>query len=256
MNQVITASLFLFAHQDDEFAVYHQIANDIQRGNRVICVYFTDGGKEALRRNTESIRSLSKLGVSPEQVIFQGLQLGVKDGELVNYLDELTNWFLPYLRSFVDIHRIYIPAWEGGHPDHDALHVLTCLITCKLDLIDSVRQFSLYNAYKCRAPFFRVMHPLSSNGLVEHTSIAIVGRIKYIFMCLGYPSQIKTWVGLFPFVTYSYLFIGKQSLQKVSIDRLCTKPHEGQLYYEMRRFTTWNDMRAIFDRYYLRFGIN
>jgi hypothetical protein len=97
-----------------------------------------------------------------------------------------------------------------------------------------------------------VMTPLIENGIVEQQKISRFDRLKYIRMCLGYPSQAKTWLGLFPFVTYSYLFIGRQSLQQVNYERLNNRPHEGLLYYESRGFETWKNMQSLISEYLLK----
>lgn len=100
------------------------------------------------------------------------------------------------------------------------------------------------------------MLPLEENGIVEQQKIPIVNRMRYIKMCLGYPSQAKTWLGLLPFVAYSYWFIGNQSLQKVNLDRLQVRPHEGQLYYESREFATWDIMRSLICDFLIAQGSN
>jgi hypothetical protein len=56
---------------------------------------------------------------------------------------------------------------------------------------------------------------------------------------LNYRSQAKSWLGLYPFVLWHYLFKGWQSLQQASIIRLMERPHPGQLYYEFRGFSEW-----------------
>lgn len=242
-------AVFVFPHQDDEFGVLHAITSEIHANREVWCVYFTDGGPKAKQRNRESLRALSRLGVQSQHVLFQGQSLGIKDGRLAQNMDQATNWFMPFLRSLGDIEHVFVPAWEGGHPDHDALHVITCNVMNSLGLLGRVRQFSLYNAYKKRAPLFRVMSPLEENGRVEQQSISVSDRLKYVSICLGYPSQLISWVGLFPFVAYNYFFKGKQRVQKVSLGRLKCRPHEGGLYYEQRGFETWANMTYLVSMY-------
>ena len=243
----VSTNIFLFPHQDDEFGVYYALSKEINKGRDIWCVYLTDGGSKAKQRNEESLRVLKKIGVKGEQVLFQGEILGIKDGTLVNNLKLAANWFLLFVQSLGEIERIYVPAWEGGHPDHDALHALTIVTANCIGLLDRVRQFSLYNGFQRRTPFFRVMFPLDSNGQVEQNKISMIERLKFIRMCLSYPSQVITWIGLFPFVACSYLFIGKQYLQKVSLERLSNRPHEGGLYYESRGFDTWDNMHFLID---------
>jgi LmbE family N-acetylglucosaminyl deacetylase len=238
----ISSSLFFFAHQDDEFGVFQKINDEIFLGNEVYCIYLTTGVKgvqSSSIRNSESISVLSKLGVKKENIIFSGDKLRISDGKLIDSLFQAKKWLKSFLIKAEEICSIYIPAWEGGHHDHDALHAIVVLASKELGILDKVWQFPLYNAYMCRRPFFRVLLPLHSNGPICITKIKILNRANYIFQILEYRSQLLTWVGLMPFVLIHYLFSGAQSLQKVQSSRILERPHIGQLYYESRKFSKW-----------------
>ena len=60
------SSIFLMAHQDDEFGVFHQIEHELVAGRWVRCIYITDGAATAdsNRRDRESRAVLQKLGVA------------------------------------------------------------------------------------------------------------------------------------------------------------------------------------------------
>lgn len=242
-------SIFLLPHQDDEFGVFHSISREILKKKDVWCIFFTHGSDIDDLRNQESLKVLCQMGVEPEKILFQGLKLNIKDGTIVNNLKAASDWLLSFLQSLNNIDYIFTPAWEGGHPDHDALHAVTIFVTLKLNILDHVRQFPLYNAFNCRPPFFRVISPLKENGDIERESISKIKAFKFIKLCFGYRSQIKTWIGLLPFVVFSYIFIGKQHLQKVSIKRLSERPHKGKLYYENRKFDTWENMQILINKY-------
>jgi hypothetical protein len=77
------------------------------------------------------------------------------------------------------------------------------------------------------------------NGAVLLQSIPWSARWRHLKLCLNYRSQAKSWLGLYPFVLWHYLFNGWQSLQQASITRLMEPPHPGQLYYEFRGFSKW-----------------
>ena len=252
----VSTNIFLFPHQDDEIGVFNELSNKIFNREDVWCVYLTDGGVKAEQRNKESLRVLKKIGIKPEQILFQGQTLDIKDGTLANNLKLATDWLLPFIQSLGDIERIYVPAWEGGHPDHDALHALTIVTANYIGLVDRVRQFSLYNGFQRHHPLFRVMFPLEGNGQAEQKKISMINRLKFIRMCLSYPSQAKSWLGLFPFVAYTYWFGGFQSLQKVKLERLYMRPHDGQLYYESRGFATWENMQSLIKEFFLSFDDN
>jgi LmbE family N-acetylglucosaminyl deacetylase len=239
--------LFLFAHQDDEFGVFQKIIDERTNGRRACCAYLTDGGSETVspeRRNRESISILKQLGVEEKDIFFAGSHLKIGDARLPESLELAANWIQEWISGFSAVEAIYIPAWEGGHHDHDALHAITVCIAQDRNFLSCVRQFSLYNGYRCRGPMFRVCLPLPFNGKTEHTRISWKRRMRFLGYCLGYPSQAKTWLGLFPFVMLHYLSNGMQTTQPASYERIGQRPHQGALYYERRGFYTWEKMRT------------
>jgi LmbE family N-acetylglucosaminyl deacetylase len=239
------AALFLFAHQDDEFGVFQKIMDEQRHGRRVFCAYLTDGafeGESSVRRNRESLAVLTKLGVLEEDILFVGNILSIPDGSLPNHLKTASEWIIDWLVRYPIVEAIYLPAWEGGHHDHDALHAMGVIVAEEAGLIKVVRQFPLYNGYMCGGPLFRVLLPLPMNGAIEIKQIPWINRLRFLRYCLSYPSQISTWLGLFPFALLHYFFYGTQVLQTVSRDRIRHRPHSGPLYYERRGFFTWEKM--------------
>jgi LmbE family N-acetylglucosaminyl deacetylase len=238
-------AFFLFAHQDDEFGVFQKIIDEKFQGRQVLCAYLTDGaakGCSSPRRNRESLAVLTKMGVQEKDIFFVGQMLSIPDGTLHDHLTVVTDWIVNLLKCYQLVSSIYLPAWEGGHHDHDALHAIGVIAAEKSNLLESLRQFPLYNGYRCRGPFFRVLLPLAANGDVEVSKIPWANRIRFLLYCLSYPSQTKTWVGLLPFVVLHYIFYGSQLLQTVSRERICQRPHVGPLYYERRQIITWESM--------------
>ncbi|MFY0477666.1 PIG-L deacetylase family protein [Achromobacter marplatensis] len=238
-------ALFFFAHQDDEFGVFHAITEERRKGRRVVCCYLTDGGFGGVsvqRRNDESLTVLSKLGVAGSDVVFAGEMLSISDGRLVDNLDAAGAWIENWVAGFKAVQAIYVTAWEGGHHDHDALHALVAIVSHRLGCLLLCRQFSLYNAYRCKGPLFRVQLPLVGNGPVTYTPIPWHFRMRFIGYCLGYPSQTKTWLGLLPFVVAHYVLDGRQATQPLDLTRLLQRPHDGALYYEKREFCQWEKL--------------
>jgi len=238
-------ALFLFAHQDDEFGVYQKIIDEQRHGRRVFCAYLTDGafeGQSSHRRNRESLAVLKKLGVKEEDIFFAGGALSIPDGSLPDHLKTASDWIANWLNCYPKVTAIYLPAWEGGHHDHDALHAIGVIVAEEAGLLKFVRQFPLYNGYKCGGPLFRVLLPLPLNGDIAVIKMSWVNRLRFLRFCLSYPSQAITWVGLLPFVLLHYIFYGTQVLQAVSLERIGSRPHRGLLYYERRGFSTWEKM--------------
>lgn len=242
------ARLFFFAHQDDEFAVFHQLELSIAAGYDVHCIYCTSGvptGHPPLHRQRESLHVLQKLGVQPSQVFFAGQALGIADLQLMHRLDILVPWLVQYLQNHAQLDALYLPAWEGGHPDHDALHAALISACRRLSAAPPLWQFALYNGWQCRGGLFRLLHPLATNGPVVQQTIAVRDRWRYLGLCLAYRSQWKSWLGLGPALCWHYWRKGTQDLQQAKPDAPLLRPHPGPLYYEQRGFARWADMHRL-----------
>lgn len=244
-------ALFLFAHQDDEFGVFARIEKELRSGRRVFCAYLTDGAAAAKAglREEESRAVLQKLGVPHSDILFIGTPLHWADCQLYLHMGGLSNW----LHGFMDVHPdtdiCFVPAWEGGHPDHDVLHAITVEVMLARKNPVAIWQYPLYNGRNCPGLFFRVLSPIPENGPVDREPIAWCDRLRYIRLCLAYPSQWRSWVGLFPFAFFHYFWCGVQQLQKVEKSRLSEPPHARPLYYERRAFLDWSVLSAALASY-------
>lgn len=235
------AHAFVFAHPDDEFGCLEILQRLVASGDRVVCVYLTDGaygGQPAEPRVRESQRVLRKLGVRDEDMHFVGVRHGFPDGQLVASLERAYAALLECLEPY-DVQILYTMAWEGGHQDHDAAHLLVLYAARELGVKQRVEQFSLYNGAGLPGPLFHVMHPLPENGEVQRFAMSFANRLRYLGLCMAYPSQWKTWLGLLPLVAPKLLFGRGYALQKADIGRLDEKPHAGALLYERRGLMTW-----------------
>ena len=238
------SAVFLFAHQDDEFGVYALLDQYHRSGVRVRCAYLTDGaaaGVSAATRNAESVAVLGQLGVAREDIVFAGELLAIADAALPRHLGRAADWLRGWLGQPDSLH---LPAWEGGHHDHDALHAVAIELAFELDLLERTTQFALYHGARIAPPLFRTLSPLPENGPVSRTRISWAMRWRCLRYCLSYPSQLTTWLGLFPFALWMIVVRGEQSLQAVSVERTLQRPHAGALYYERRKFFTWQQMQA------------
>lgn len=236
--------VFLFAHQDDEYGVFHLIEQSVACGRRPLCLYLTNGdfgGQDVAVRNRESLGVLQKLGVLEDDCVFVGQEEKISDGQLVNGLEAAYQAVLSCLKKKgAEVHAIYLLSYEGGHQDHDAAYVVGCRLVEVMG-IARAWQFSLYNGRGLPGILFRVLAPVVENGRVYNEPISFSGRCRYIGYCLSYRSQWKTWLALLPFVLAHYVFYGTQSLQKVSAARCLSRPHEGALLYERRGALGYED---------------
>jgi len=65
-----------------------------------------------------------RVGVPRSEIRFLGTDLSIPDGELFRHLSSAYRALLEDCRSIGDLGALLTLAWEGGHPDHDAAHVL------------------------------------------------------------------------------------------------------------------------------------
>lgn len=240
--------IFLFAHQDDEFGVFGAIEAVVRIGGRVTCLYLTSGtsaGLQSLQRNGESIAVLSSLGVARQDIHFLGSNLGIPDGQLHKHLETAYEGVEVIVEQSMPVSDVFVLAWEGGHQDHDATHLVGLAIAQKFHLLERTHQFSVYNGASLPWILFRTLSPLKANGPVVVQQTRWKDRFRYLCLFFKYPSQIGAWVFLFPFVLIDYLFFGgSQKLQAVDLERASNKPHPGRLLYERRGILSYDNFVA------------
>jgi LmbE family N-acetylglucosaminyl deacetylase len=207
------SELYVFAHQDDEVAIATRIAREAAAGTRVVCAFLTDGGAPAVR-DRESRAVLEELGVG--EVHFVGLP----DGRLVEHLEEA---FSALAGERFD--RVVTLAWEGGHQDHDAAH----LVALALAIARGVRclEFPLYHGKGLPRPFFHVMKPLHDGERRRLSAREVWRRTR---LCWRYPSQWRSWIGLCWATTIRWTEV----VSEAGAERVLRPPHDGSLLYERR----------------------
>jgi LmbE family N-acetylglucosaminyl deacetylase len=238
-------ALFIFAHQDDEYAAAPWLREELQLGNDVACVYLTDGGSRVAPalRDAESRGVLHSLGVADEAIAF--LSSGgarIPDGALATQsldgLDMLQRWI--ETSGFVP-NRIYSHAYEGGHPDHDAAHLIAARLAMQYNALDDAWQFALYNAYRCPRPFFTTLRQIPSVAPQRKAAMPLRTRIGLSWLCWKYRSQRRTWLGLFPGAFLERVLLGRESVVRFDLARLSQRPHAGELLYERLFGTTYEE---------------
>lgn len=245
------AVVFVLAHPDDEFACSMWLKSLRASGRRVAVTYLTDGGfggQATDRREQESLRVLRRLGVEAADVVFLGRLHGWPDGALHACLAEASAGLKDWVNTLGPVGTIVMPAWEGGHQDHDAAH-LAAIAAASHHGISDLWQIPLYTGAGLPGPFFRVLHTLVENGPVETYRASWRERLQAIALCVEYASQWKTWLGLLPFLTLHLVMAGTFPRQRVQLQRVRQPPHAGAPLYERRGFLAYRDFRASADRF-------
>lgn len=254
-------TVFLFAHQDDEIGVFHEITDTVARNERAVCVYLTNGawaGVQPEQRNAESSAVLRRLGVMAEDIKFVGTRLSIPDGSLVECLDQCLESILAEVQALGDVTRVIVPAWEGGHHDHDAAHLIALAVANHVGLIETSWQYPFYRAPAIRF-FLSLAAPLEANGPVTVRPMGWRERIGYLAMLRRYRSQWPVMLRLGPLLAWSYLTNGTQKLQKLNVQRAFEIPMAQPLLYETWDLYSYERFRTYAEPFvalYLANGIN
>jgi LmbE family N-acetylglucosaminyl deacetylase len=135
MSSAEEAILLLLAHHDDEVWCAGRIRHAQRLGKRVRLLWATAGGfAPAARRQREGLAVASLLCLRPEE----HLSLGLPDQHAVDHLDEIAAALSAMLANVAEV---LVPAYEGGHPDHDAVNMVAARVCAGRA---AVSEFSLY----------------------------------------------------------------------------------------------------------------
>jgi LmbE family N-acetylglucosaminyl deacetylase len=242
-----SCTVFLFAHPDDEIGVMPLLAGHASRGEPVRCLYLTNGGFAGVapeRRQTETLRVLSALGLPANSARFIGAELRIPDGSLAASLYRALAAVEKTLASECSIGRFVFHAYEGGHQDHDATYAIGVCAALRSGTLAASRQFPMYRASLGPIMPYVMFRPLAENGVIERTPIPARDRLRYLSLLLSYRSQSVTLAGLMPLIAADYVMAGTQKLQPVSLVRLRQRPHPGLLLYERRGRATYSEVHA------------
>ena len=241
---------YFFAHQDDEFGIFVQIKKEIKKSEKFI-FYLTSGTDKEIDKNKlyirdkESIKTLTSLGIKKENIFFIGRKLGIKHNKLYLNAKKVTYFLENFISKTHKLGSIYTHSWEGGHEDHDTCNLITRRIKKKFK-IKNCYQFSLYNAFNTSILFFKVFNPINKKN-IKKISATIFDRILFIRLLFNYTSQIKTWIGLYPFIISHYFFKGFNYIEKLDNNLTIKRPHKGELLYEKRNFCKFSKLKKKTD---------
>jgi len=127
--------LFLLAHHDDEVFCAGRLEHARRRRQRIRVIWATAGGfAPAGRRRREGLAVARLLGLASEE----HLSLGLPDQGAMDHLAEIAD----ALRSVIGgVTEVFAPAYEGGHPDHDAVNLVAAHVCAGGPALG---EFSLY----------------------------------------------------------------------------------------------------------------
>jgi hypothetical protein len=242
----IKKTIFFLAHYDDEFGIFEDIRLHVSEKIPFHIVYLTNSNLDKSNnkiRQKESLSVLKILGVKTSQISFIGKELLIPDLQLKNYLISAYLRCKSLIKKLGNIGKIYTHAYEGGHPDHDALNFLCSkLISESKTKIDGW-QFPLYSGSGLVGPFFFLFKPLKRNGKIKKIKINIIQIKLYLMLIFFYKSQFKTFLGLYPFFFFHMIFKKNYLVQKINIKKKYFRPHKGKLLYERRNMDQFEELK-------------
>ena len=232
--------LCVFAHQDDEYGVAARIARERNAGRRVICAFLTDGAASVPSsvRNDESRSVLTTIGVDESDILFLGTEHDIPDGSLVEHLEAAFHVLERAMRDR-DVGEVLTLAWEGGHQDHDAAHLVAVAFAQKRNL--RCREFPLYRGNRY-GQLFRVLSPIRSGG--ARTKLGFSEAFRASMLAWRYRSQRRTWIGLFGESFLKLVVLRREVLCDADPARLLEPPHARPLFYERRFRFPWERFAA------------
>ncbi|MFQ5495796.1 MAG: PIG-L deacetylase family protein [Phycisphaerae bacterium] len=247
---LVRATIFLLPHPDDEYFFAPWIARTAAAGTEVYCVFTTDGtayGADPQTRMRESAQALERLGVPEEQLLFPGVQCGIRDGRSHERMEIILE-SVREATSPLSIGTIYVPAWEGGNVDHDAAHLVGAALGPALG-VSRIYECPMYHCHRTAYPWFHVMRlisrpPRSSKGRNGSPPPSTDGRHvvslgpreawQYFRLMRRFRSQWRSFAGLAPGAFLRIVVerrFTRRPLPRIDYTR---RPHAGPLFYEKR----------------------
>jgi len=139
------AAVFVLAHHDDEVFCAGHMLRAMSTGRRLRILWATAGGLAAAgRRLLEGARVCRLLGLAPGAV----RDLRLPDQGALCHIERIAYAAEALLDEAVahgdgEAPAVYVPAYEGGHPDHDAVNLAVAVLRSRRPELVA-REFPLY----------------------------------------------------------------------------------------------------------------
>jgi LmbE family N-acetylglucosaminyl deacetylase len=231
--------LVLVPHPDDEVVACAATLTRAQElGSRVFALYLTHGclAKETLwswqqkhyeayihRRRGEAERVAAFLKIEPIGWSLRPAR------HLWTNLAEVYRDIAEAVRQYT-IDQIWLPAYEGGNPDHDGLNAVGQSFTRQI----SVLEFAEYNFFTGHAQAQCFPYPDSSETLITLTEIE---RAKKLAALALYESERQN---------LSYIGTQQECFRPLAAYNYSQPPHPGKLWYERFQWVPFRHPRVDF----------
>jgi len=238
--------VYVLAHFDDEYCALPLIRRGLAEGRELRFIHVVDyrNGELGARRHRESVAFLARQGIPPDMQVHLGAGRGWWDGELHRHAVPAYEALKAAVPGPVE--RVVVPAWEGGHPDHDLCAALGVKLAGERGA-SRIDQVCLYQGKGLPWIFYRACTPLPENGQAQEIRLSGREWADWLAAVGAFPSQLKAWSGLLPAMALT--FAGQRSFRYQSLDpkRIGERPHAGGLLYERMFKTPYPVVRAAVD---------
>lgn len=236
--------LFLLAHPDDELFVRPLLAP--AGVARTVVGYLTGGHgprlADAATRRREATNSLAAAGATEGQ--WWGLEQNVEAGALHRRFADMLAATSAFIAQRGRPRRIITHAWEGGHPDHDAAHLLSLSLANRAGVTAASLAASYYRAPEKGLQPFRVMAPLKANGSPQRIPLSLAAGMAMLASARHYPTQAIPLLGLSPGMAATAIVRRSLFVQSLSDSSAPRRPMSGSLLYERRNGLRFEDFMA------------
>lgn len=224
---VTPVSMFVFAHQDDEVGYFCLISHLVRERTPLKMLWITDGAYSvpAEVRRQETRTALGMIGVDSECLEFWDYP----DGASIKYAVEIVDRLTRRMRE-ISPAEVYVPAYEGGHPDHDFAHFSAVVAASRLEKPPLVFEAPLYNKYRSPIVSFNRFIPAPTpNVYTPMGRVDVAMKVRGMFK---YKSQF--WMTTLPLLLFGWprLLQRGEPYRRVPERDYRKPPHEGKLYYE------------------------
>lgn len=239
--------VYILAHFDDEYCALPLIWEAARQGLAQRFFYLADYRRPevARRRHAETLAFLTRQGLAGDLIEPLGRGSGAFDGGLHRAAGELFERLCAASGHIGPVTRLVVPAWEGGHMDHDVCAFLAVRLAARLQH-PPIRQFTLYNGPGLPDPLLRGGAPLADNGAVTPMRLSRDEWLKWMGEVRCFPSQRRAWCGLWP-AMFSGMWRRGFGWQTLAPKRVEARPHAGRLLYERMFRTPYEQVRAALD---------
>jgi len=239
--------VFILAHFDDEYCALPLMLEAQAAGEPCWFLYVADyrDPADAARRLRETRGFLRRFGFDGDRAIHVGEGSGVLDGAVAEGIGTAIVRIRQALAKLPPPGRFVTPAWEGGHPDHDACAAMAVILAAGHGA--PVQQFGLYNGRWRLRPLYRACAPIPENGPERRVPLSARQWLAWVASVRFFPSQTWNWLGLWPAMFLTFATRGGFAVQALAPERVSERPHPGPLHYEWMFRTPYARVRAAVD---------